>query len=74
LYYRRVNQEERFQTAAMTGADTRYRATIPAAYTDSPFALQYYFEVAESPETVWLFPGFTAERANQPYFVARRRA
>ena len=49
-----------------------YRGSIPAAYTDSPYPLQYYFELKESPERAWLYPGFTANLANQPYFVLRR--
>ena len=49
LYYRHVNQAERYQTAEMQAADNRYRAAIPAAYTDSPFPLVYYFELKEAP-------------------------
>ena len=49
-----------------------YRAAIPAAYTDSPYPLQYYFEVRESAEKAWLYPGFAADLANQPYYVVRR--
>ena len=72
LYYRHVNQAERFQMAEMKGAAGRYRATIPAEYTDSPFPLQYYFEVAALPSRAWLYPGFAASLANQPYFVVQR--
>ena len=48
LYYRHVNQAERYQTAEMQAAGNRYRAAIPGAYTDSPFPLQYYFELKEA--------------------------
>ena len=72
LYYRHVNQAERFESAEMTVQGGVYHATIPAAYTDSVYPLQYYFEVRELAEKVWLYPGFTAELANQPYFVVRR--
>jgi hypothetical protein len=56
----------------MEARDRLYRATIPAAYTDSAFPLQYYFELRESPEMAWLHPGFSADLANQPYYVVRR--
>src|SRR6185295_10961903 len=44
LYYRHVNQSERYQSAEMVLRGESYRAAIPAAYTDSPFPLQYYIE------------------------------
>ncbi len=71
LYYRHVNQAERFESAAMEARDNVYRANIPAGYTDSPYPLQYYFEFREGPEKAWLYPGFAANLANQPYFVLR---
>jgi hypothetical protein len=72
MYYRHVNQAERFESAEMEVQAGTHRATIPAAYTDSPYPLQYYFEVRESAEKAWLYPGFTADLANQPYIVVRR--
>lgn len=72
LYYRHVNQAERYETVAMQLVGKRYRATIPAAYTNSPFPLQYYFELQESPNAACLYPGFQADLANQPYFLVRR--
>jgi len=72
IYYRRVNQAERYQTAAMQPDDRRYRATISANYTQSPYALQYYFELQESPDRALLYPGFGPDLSNQPYFVIRR--
>ena len=72
LHYRHVNQAERYQTAEMQVADNRYRASIPAAYTDSPFPLVYYFELKEAPDKAWLYPGFGATLSDQPYFVVRR--
>jgi hypothetical protein len=72
LYYRHVNQAERFQVAEMEARDNVYRARIPADYTDSPYPLQYYFELKEGPERAWLYPGFAADLSNQPYFVLRR--
>jgi hypothetical protein len=72
LYYRHVNQAERFQRIEMQGGPSDYRAQLPGAYTDSPYPLQYYFELKETPKKAWLYPGFAADRTNQPYFVLRR--
>jgi hypothetical protein len=71
LYYRQVNQAERFQVAEMQLAESRYRAAIPGDYTNSPFPLQYYFELSAGPEKAWLYPGFAPNLANQPYYVVR---
>ena len=68
LYYRHVNQAERWQSMELASG----AATIPASYTDSPYPLQYYFECRTSPEQAWLYPGFAPDLANQPYFVVRR--
>jgi hypothetical protein len=72
LYYRHVNQAERFQSVEMGGRGNTYSANIPGAYTDSPYPLQYYFELREGPAKAWLYPGFAPDLANQPYFVLRR--
>jgi len=72
LHYRHVNQGERYQTAEMEANDRRYRATVPASYTGSPYPLQYYFELKESPDKALLYPGFGPDLMNQPYFVVRR--
>jgi hypothetical protein len=72
LYYRHVNQAERYQTVDMESRGNTYRASIPGEYTDSPYPLQYYFELRESPAKAWLYPGFAPDLANQPYFVLPR--
>ncbi len=69
LYYRHVNQAERFQSAEMTPNGGELRAAIPAAYTETVFPLQYYFELRNGADKAWLYPGFAA---GQPYFVVRR--
>lgn len=74
LYYRHVNQAERWVVAPMETQDGRFRAAIPAAYAESPYPLQYYFELGEGPEKIWLYPGFASDVANQPYFVVRAAA
>ncbi|MGA2149743.1 MAG: glycoside hydrolase family 20 zincin-like fold domain-containing protein [Bryobacteraceae bacterium] len=72
LYYRHVNQAERYQSTEMQASDNVYRAVIPAEYTASPYPLAYYFEFKEAPAKAWLYPGFAADLANQPYFILRR--
>src|SRR5215831_3348177 len=72
LYYRHVNQAERFNFTAMTGNAPRYHAAIPAAYTDSFYPLEYYFELTQADGAVQLYPGFSKDLTNQPYFVVRR--
>ncbi len=72
LYYRHVNQAERFNFTRMTGDPQRYRATIAAAYTDSVYPLEYYFEVTQPDGAVQLYPGFSKDLTNQPYFVVRK--
>jgi hypothetical protein len=72
LFYRHANQAERYTSVQMTNQDTRYRALVPASYTDSPYPLQYYFELRGGPDIAWLFPGFAASLANAPYFTMRR--
>jgi hypothetical protein len=71
LYYRHVNQAERWESVEMAFRNDQYEAAIPAAYTASPYSLQYYFELRESPQNAWLYPGFTPALTNQPYFVLR---
>ncbi|HXJ42705.1 MAG TPA: hypothetical protein VNH18_25715 [Bryobacteraceae bacterium] len=72
LYYRHVNQAERFRKITMEARNNRYQATIPATYTDSAYPLQYYFEVKESGGKAWLHPGLSTELTQQPYYVVRR--
>jgi hypothetical protein len=72
LYYRHVNQAERFSKAEMNSEGQRFRAAIPASYTDSAYPLEYYFEIAENGGKAWLYPGFSKQLTNQPYFVIRQ--
>jgi hypothetical protein len=70
LHYRHVNQAERFAHVGMEPAAGGYRASIPAAYAESPYPLQYYFEVKFESQA-YLYPGLGPERTAQPYFVVR---
>jgi hypothetical protein len=71
LHYRLVNQAERWQSIEMEHEGRSFKSAIPAAYTQSPFALQYYFELRQGPGAS-LYPGFNEVFANQPYFVLSR--
>jgi hypothetical protein len=72
LYYRHVNQAERYETVEMQVMGKSYRATIPGDYSNSQYPLQYYFELKEGPDKAGLYPGFNADLTNQPYFVVRK--
>ena len=71
LHYRHVNQAERWQSVVMDRKGNVYVAVIPSEYTDSPFPLQYYFELKSAPDLAWVYPGFPADLAGQPYHVIR---
>jgi hypothetical protein len=70
LYYRHVNQAEAWVSVAMSASGRTFSATIPAAYTQTPYPLQYYFALTKGNSGV-LFPGFDSTLANQPYYVVR---
>lgn len=72
LLYRHVNQGERWASAELGRDQSALSATIPAAYTQSPFALQYYFELGTASDDPQLFPGFGPQFRGQPYFVIQR--
>ncbi|MGH9511630.1 MAG: hypothetical protein ACRD2U_05790 [Terriglobales bacterium] len=69
LFYRHVNQSERYEVAEMSRQHGGYRAVIPSSYTSSSYLVQYYFEVKAGRERAWLYPGFNKDMTNQPYFV-----
>jgi hypothetical protein len=71
LYYRHVNQAERYQSSKMQVDEDRFHATIPGNYTNSKYALQYYFELRRAADDAWLFPGLGNDLRGQPYFVVR---
>ena len=71
LYYRHVNQAERYQVNEMRLDGNRFSFTVPADYTNSTYPLQYYFEVRGASDAVWLYPGLQSNLQEQPYFVLR---
>ncbi|HEX4270440.1 MAG TPA: hypothetical protein VHZ32_03605 [Rhizomicrobium sp.] len=72
LFYRHVNHGERWRSMAMAQEGDSFRAAIPAAYTSSPYPLQYYF-VLEKGTQAAQYPGFNATLSNQPYFAVWKR-
>jgi hypothetical protein len=73
LHYRHVSQAEEWQEADMAPIGGGFAASIPAAYTDSPYALQYYFELrTQTGATMW--PGLAPTLDDVPYFVLRMKA
>ncbi len=72
LWYRHVNQAERWQSVTATADGHTWRAAIPADYTSSPFPLQYYAEVWTAPRDGRLYPGFPEVAAPLPYIVLHR--
>jgi hypothetical protein len=72
LHYRHVNQAENYQTAQMKAAGQHWTATIPADYTQSPFPLQYFFQLQGGDGQCWMHPGLDATLCNQPYYVIRQ--
>jgi hypothetical protein len=72
LWYRHVNQGERWLSITMDAHPGTYSAAIPAAYTASPYPLQYYFELRTATAAT-LHPPFNPTLSNQPYFAIHKR-
>jgi hypothetical protein len=73
LHYRHLNQGEDFETVEMRRNGATFEATVPGAYTDSDFALVYYFTVHAAGGDAWILPGLDESLANQPYHLLRQR-
>jgi hypothetical protein len=74
LFYRHVDQAERWTSAEMNHEDGRYTGTIPAEYTQSEYPLQYYFELQDGKSAAWMYPGFNKTFSDQPYFAVSRKS
>jgi hypothetical protein len=75
VQYRHVNQAEHWSVAPMQSQSQagHFVATIPADYTQSPYPLQYYFELHSKSEGASLFPGLTLPSlSNLPYYVVHQ--
>lgn len=73
LFYRHVNQAERWQSAEMKNDGDKYLGSIPGDYTQSPYPLQYYFELTGGDAVAWMHPAFNATLSNQPYYAIAKR-
>jgi hypothetical protein len=73
LWFRHVNQAERWSSRPMERIKRGFESSIPAEYTASPFSLQYYFELHPATASSSLYPGFNEELSNQPYYVITSR-
>ena len=71
LRYRHVNQAENWRMVEMDMAGKNYVAAIPADYTDSPFPLQYHFQLRDGSGGAQPYPGLQPGWQGQPYFVVR---
>lgn len=72
LYYRHVDQAERWISQEMNNQNGRYLAAIPADYTMSAYPLQYYFGLSDG-AAEWMYPGFDKTLSNQPYLAVYKR-
>jgi hypothetical protein len=72
LWYRHVNHGERWLSTPMQRTATTHTAAIPAAYTASPYPLQYYFELRTAVSAT-LQPPLNATWSNQPYYAIYKR-
>lgn len=72
LRYRHVNQAEIWQSAEMERAGGDFHAVIAANYTDSPYPLQYYFQIRDNSGQTRLYPGLRPGWHGQPYFFIRQ--
>jgi hypothetical protein len=72
LYYRHVNQAERYRAATMASNHGVYELEIPSSYTNTEYPLQYYFQIRHEDGDANLHPGFDELRQRAPYFVVRR--
>ena len=83
LHYRHVNQAQYWRNVEMEWVGGKWRAAVPAEYTDSTYPLMYFFEVRTArtelladgeerpcPRRACLLPGFDGRFLNRPYFVA----
>jgi hypothetical protein len=73
LFYRHVNQAERWLSVEMTREDDVYTYAIPGDYTNSIYPLQYYFDLRHENALAWLYPAFNSTLSNQPYYAVSKR-
>jgi hypothetical protein len=72
VHYRHVNQAEEYNIEPMSKENGSWRLNIPASFTDSEYHVIYFFEIIDSNNNAWIFPGFNDNLANQPYYHVLR--
>jgi len=72
LWYRHVNHGERWRSVSMQHTADVYSAAIAAEYTNSPYPLQYYFELRTT-SAATLHPPFNPTWSDQPYYAIHKR-
>jgi len=73
LFYRHVNQAERWLSVEMTCENDVYTYALPGDYTNSIYPLQYYFDLQHENTSAWLYPAFNSTLSNQPYYAVSKR-
>ena len=74
LFYRHVDQAERWKSVEMERDQRGYNASIPADYTNSVYPLQYYFELQRGIDSAGFYPVFNSTLSNQPYYAISKRS
>jgi hypothetical protein len=69
LHHRHLDQSRRYVVIEMQPLADRYVATVPREASDSPYPLQYFFEVRDTRGHAHLYPGLDTDLSNQPYFL-----
>jgi hypothetical protein len=72
LWYRHVTHAERWHSEQMARNGQVFTASIPTAYTQSLFPLQYYFELRGETDATF-HPVLNGTLSNQPYFAVYKR-
>jgi hypothetical protein len=73
LFYRHVDQAERWLSVEMSRENDVYTYAIPGDYTNSIYPLQYYFNLQHENASAWLYPAFNSTLSNQPYYAVSKR-
>jgi len=71
LHFRHVDQAESYAVVQMQRQGAHFAVTIPAAYAQTEFPIEYYFTAGKHGGPTGLYPGLGAELTEQPYFVVR---
>jgi hypothetical protein len=72
LWYRHVTHAERWRSERMEHDGQVFSASIPGAYTQSLFPLQYYFELRSQTDATF-HPALNGTLSNQPYLAVYKR-